>query len=337
MSCSRRARSGTHAPAGGWRRVQLGAYGLRCESAASARPRSACPCGCMSRSLSPPGEGEWKARPEHPYRTLQRRAPRSLRSPQDHAAIARRSADTRWSWATGMTSGSVRFALRSPHMGGYHLFFDLDGTLTDPGVGITRSLAYAAEHLGRPKLSEVELRRYIGPPLRSAFASILETADPLLIEEAVRLYRERFADIGILENSAYLGIDSALSQLGADGCSLSVVTSKPHLYANRIVEHFGLRRFFANVYGAELSGERSHKSELVADALAGEGALPSRACMIGDREHDIVGANAHGLSSVGVAWGYGSTEELCRAGATRFIHDVAERVPACRQLRRGNV
>ena len=78
-------------------------------------------------------------------------------------------------------------------MSGYHLFFDLDGTLTDPGVGITRSLAYAAEHLGRPKLSEVELRRYIGPLLRSAFASILETADALLIEEAVRLYRERFA------------------------------------------------------------------------------------------------------------------------------------------------
>lgn len=215
-----------------------------------------------------------------------------------------------------------------------HLFFDLDGTLTDPALGITGCIVYAARRLGRATLSAVELHRYIGPPLREAFAEILDTQDAVVLEEAVELYRERFSTVGLFENSVYPGMEAALERLGAAGFALSVVTSKPAVYANRIIDHFRLRRFFRHVYGAELSGERSAKSELVAYALTSEAIDPSTAVMIGDRSHDILGATAHGVAALGVGWGYGTVEELRRAGADCVIATVEELVPACHELER---
>lgn len=215
----------------------------------------------------------------------------------------------------------------------YHLFFDLDGTLTDPAPGITGCLSYAAQSLGRSKLSASELRRFIGPPLRESFAAILETRDSVMVEEAVRLYRERFAATGMFENAVYPGVEHVLEQLRSDGFQLSVVTSKPELYASQIVDHFGLRQFFPQIYGAELSGERSSKAELVAYALTGEAVEPARACMIGDRSHDILGAAAHGVATVGVTWGYGAVDELRGAGADDLIDAVEDLVGACRRLR----
>jgi phosphoglycolate phosphatase len=214
----------------------------------------------------------------------------------------------------------------------FQLFFDLDGTLTDPAPGITACLAYAAERLGHSAPSAVELQRYIGPPLREAFADLLETKDAVVIEDAVRLYRERFSTIGIFENAVYPGVEQSLDQLWTDGFALSVVTSKPEVYASRIIDHFGLRRFFARVYGAELSGERSTKSELIAQALESQGVAPSRACMIGDREHDILGAAAQGVAAIGVTWGYGTAEELRRAGACAVIDTLEQLVAVCRRL-----
>ena len=207
---------------------------------------------------------------------------------------------------------------------GRHLFFDLDGTLTYPAPGICACLAHAVSALGRPAPPGAELRRFIGPPLRDVFAELLGSSEGALVEEAVRRYRERFSTIGLYENAVYPGIPNVLAALGAEGFSLRVVTSKPHVFADRIIDHFGLREFFPRVYGAELTGERSSKAELIAHALVSEDAPPSRACMIGDRRHDVEGARAHGVTAIGVTWGYGSREELEQAGADRVVEHLDE-------------
>ena len=219
------------------------------------------------------------------------------------------------------------------HTDDYCLFFDLDGTLTEPAPGITACLAHALHALGRPTPPPSELRRFIGPPLRDAFAELLATSKSELIEEAVRLYRVRFSSIGLFENTLYPGIEEALARLELDGFRLAVVTSKPRVYADSILDHFRIARYFRGVYGAELSGERSNKAELVAHALEGEAIGPSQACMIGDRHHDVSGARACGVSTIGVTWGYGSAEELRGAGADAVIDAARELPAACRSCR----
>lgn len=203
-----------------------------------------------------------------------------------------------------------------------HVFFDLDGTLTDPAPGITACFRHAAAALGRPL--EGDLTRFIGPPLRDCFREILAADDEALVEEGVRRYRERFGTVGLFENAVHAGMPDTLARLRADGFVLCVVTSKVAAYAERIVDHFGLRELLPVVYGAEMDGTRSGKAELVAHALRGEGAEPSRACMVGDRAHDIAGARAHGLATVGVLWGYGSAGELRAAGADRLVDEVKD-------------
>jgi phosphoglycolate phosphatase len=203
-----------------------------------------------------------------------------------------------------------------------HVFFDLDGTLTDPAPGIEACFRHAAAALGRPL--EGDLTRFIGPPLRDCFREILATDDDALVEEGVRRYRERFATVGLFENAVHPGMPDTLARLRADGLVLCVVTSKVAAYADRIIDHFGLREHLPVVYGAEMDGTRSEKAELIAHALREEGAEPSRACMVGDRAHDIVGARAHGLASVGVLWGYGSADELRGAGADRLVGEVKD-------------
>jgi phosphoglycolate phosphatase len=205
-----------------------------------------------------------------------------------------------------------------------HLFLDLDGTLTDPAPGIGACFLHAARVLGHTAISEAEVRRFIGPPLRDVFREILATDDVLRIEEAVGIYRERFATVGLFENSVYPGVPEALAALRQAGHRLCVVTSKAAVYADRIIDHFGLRELLPHVYGAELSGERSTKTELIAHALEAERLAPSEACMVGDREHDIIGAKANGTFSIGVTWGYGSRAELEAAGADRVVDTLQE-------------
>ena len=212
----------------------------------------------------------------------------------------------------------------------YYLLFDLDGTLTEPAPGITASFAYAAQALGRAAPSVAELRRFIGPPLRDAFVELLGTDDPALIEEAVRLYRERYSTIGLFENTVHPGVPGVLTQLRSEGFELRIVTSKPKVYADRIIDHFGLGNFFEHVYGPELSGERSSKTELIAYVLKTESIAPRGACMIGDRAHDIVGARANGIASLGVTWGYGTAAELHAAGADHVIDAVDDLLAASR-------
>jgi phosphoglycolate phosphatase len=194
------------------------------------------------------------------------------------------------------------------------IFFDLDGTLTDPKPGITRSIQYALQRLDYPAIPTAdELTWCIGPPLRTSFVRLLggeQSAD-----HAVSLYRERFSDVGLYENRVYDGIDEVLTRLGASGHRLFVATSKAHVFADRIIDHFGLRGHFERVFGAELDGTRADKSHLLQYALQQAAVDPSKTLMIGDRSHDMVGASNNGMKGIGVLYGYGSREELLAAGA----------------------
>jgi phosphoglycolate phosphatase len=203
-----------------------------------------------------------------------------------------------------------------------HLLLDLDGTLTDPAPGIVASYQYVIEQLRLPARSDEDLRRFIGPPLRHALRELLDTADVARIEHAVLLYRERFASSGLYQNAIYPGIAELLATWRAASHELFIVTSKATVYATEILRHFGIAAHFNAVHGAELSGERSEKTELIAHLLQQHSIEPEAACMIGDRRHDIVGAKAHGIRAVGVLWGYGSREELVDAGADAIVERI---------------
>jgi len=211
-----------------------------------------------------------------------------------------------------------------------HLLFDLDGTLTDPAPGITACIRHAAAALGSSV--EGDLKRFIGPSLRESFRELLATDDAERVEAAVQLYRERFARVGLFENTVYDGVPDALVAARAMQFRLLVVTSKPKVYADRIVDHFGLREHFAAVYGPELTGERSDKAALLEFVLRTERLAPSQACMVGDREHDIRGAKANDIPAIGVAWGYGTLQELREAGADLIVDSIAALLPAAERL-----
>ncbi|MDD5587164.1 MAG: HAD family hydrolase [Alphaproteobacteria bacterium] len=198
------------------------------------------------------------------------------------------------------------------------VLFDLDGTLTDPKEGITKSLVYALERLGRAAPAPEALTACIGPPLRQNFMNLLQTDDPDLVEQAVRIYRRRYIaeEKGVTENKPYPAIPDVLGRLWQGGRRLMVVTSKPTAISEKIVRHFSMHGFFAKVYGAELDGTRGDKGELIAYVLEEEKLSPQETVMIGDRKFDILGAKKNGVKGVGVCWGYGSREELTEAGAT---------------------
>jgi phosphoglycolate phosphatase len=196
--------------------------------------------------------------------------------------------------------------------------FDLDGTLTDPREGITRSIAHALQRLDiePPPLAELEFA--IGPPLRASLARLIGTESRETVETALAHYRERFADVGLYENRVYEGIVETLESLRGGGATLVVATSKPAIYARRIVEHFGLQRHFTEVHGCELDGTREDKRDLIAHILPHHGFESARAAMIGDRGVDMRAGRHHGLAAVGALWGFGSREELAAEGAHAF-------------------
>jgi phosphoglycolate phosphatase len=204
------------------------------------------------------------------------------------------------------------------------LFFDLDGTLTDPKTGITRSIQYALERLHRDIPTEDELVWCIGPPLLGSFETLL--GDRQLAATALRFYRERFADTGLYENRVYHGIEDALATLGASGHRLFIATSKPSIYAKRIVEHFAIGGYFERLFGSQLDGTRTDKTELLSHALDETGTDFQEATMIGDRSHDMIGARNNQMTAVGVLYGYGSNDELVTAGA-QHISPTPEDLP----------
>lgn len=195
------------------------------------------------------------------------------------------------------------------------ILFDLDGTLTDPREGITRCLAHALERLGREPPPLDQLTFAIGPPLRASLAQLLGTESHAEVELALAHYRERFADVGLFENAPYEGIAEALAALRRAKLPLFVATSKPRVYAERIVRHFTLDAHFEAVHGCELDGTREDKRDLLAHLLPRHAIDPGRAVMVGDRGVDMVAARHHGVHALGVTWGYGTREELLAAGA----------------------
>lgn len=195
------------------------------------------------------------------------------------------------------------------------LLFDLDGTLTDNYLGIARSIVYALDRLGIEAPDAAVLRRCVGPPLRASFAALLDTDDADTIEQAIALYRERFADVGWRENVVYDGIPEALAALAARDRPMYLCTSKPEVYARRIVALFGFHDHLRGVYGADLAGRYDDKATLLAHLASQERIVPAHAIMIGDRHHDVRAARTNGAHAIGVLWGYGTAEELAEADA----------------------
>lgn len=201
-----------------------------------------------------------------------------------------------------------------------HVYFDLDGTLTDPYEGITKCILYALDELGFPHPDDDYLYSCIGPPLWDTFPELVGEE---LTRTAVDLYRERFLEVGWQENKPYDGVIDALEAVATNGHLMFVATAKPHMHAARIVEHFGMGEFFACVYGSELDGTRGTKTELLEFAISRNPGGSSHV-MVGDRKHDLIGAVANKMTPIGVAYGYGSTEELKDAGATAIADTPAD-------------
>ena len=193
------------------------------------------------------------------------------------------------------------------------LFFDLDGTLIDSVVGITRCVAYALEQLQHPVPSEAELRGWIGPSLRTSFTPLLRDAER--VEQAVAHYLVRFESEGWSEHVVYEGIGEVVQRLHAAGHRLAVVTAKNEPHARKIIGHLPFGDCFDDIIGATADGSRSHKPELIAEALDRLSVTPEHCWMIGDRRMDIEGARHHGMRNVGVLWGFGDEAELRAAGA----------------------
>lgn len=205
-----------------------------------------------------------------------------------------------------------------------YCLFDLDGTLTDPGIGITNSVMYALNKYGILVADRSELYKFIGPPLIDSFRQYYGFSIKQA-KEAVDYYREYYREKGILENQVYEGIPDVLRQLQKAGHKIVLATSKPEEFAIRILEHFGLIDYFTFVAGANMDETRSKKDEVIDYALSScHVSDASKAVMIGDREYDILGAGKFGMDSIGVLFGYGSEAELRTAGATYLAATQAD-------------
>lgn len=194
------------------------------------------------------------------------------------------------------------------------ILFDLDGTLTDPKEGITRCIQYSLDRLGVNPPCADHLTWCIGPPLRESFSRLLNTGDDALLDQALFHYRTRFSEVGMFENELYPDSVPALQSISAAGFGIILATSKPRVYATRILDHFALARFFHAVHGSELDGRMTDKGELIAHILAAEKLDPGATLIVGDRSHDIIGGKKNGITTAAVTYGYGSIDEITAAG-----------------------
>ena len=204
------------------------------------------------------------------------------------------------------------------------ILFDLDGTLTDPGEGITNSVAYALKKYGIEVSERSELYKFIGPPLKDSFMNFYGFSQNEALK-AIEYYREYFRDKGIFENKVYEGIEDMLKSIQASGKKIVLATSKPEEFAVKILEHFDLIKYFDVVAGASMDSSRSRKGDVIAYALSMcKGFDKTSTVMIGDREHDIIGAKENGIASIGVLYGYGDEEELKKSGADYIAVNAEE-------------
>ncbi len=208
-----------------------------------------------------------------------------------------------------------------------NLLFDLDGTLTDPGIGITNSVAYALEKYGIKTDDRTQLYKFIGPPLQDSFAEFYGFSQEEA-KMAVQYYREYYKEKGIFENKLYDGMEHLLQSLCEAGKKLFVATSKPEAFAIQILKYFSLNQYFTYIAGSNMDGTRSKKEEVIAYALkAGKIQDLSSAVMIGDREYDVTGAKKAGIASIGALFGYGSRKELEAAGADALAESPKDIYP----------
>ncbi len=209
-----------------------------------------------------------------------------------------------------------------------HIFFDLDGTLTDPALGITNSFSHALKEMGREIPSYATLCSFIGPPIKESFASLGFSKEET--EEGIKKYREYFSTKGLFENKVYEGIPKLLADLKAAGKKLVVATSKPETFSVQIAEHFGFSQYFENICGSTMDQTRSTKASVIEYALERNKIQDkSQVLMVGDREHDILGAKQNGLKSCGVLFGYGTRQELENAGTNFIAKDISELKSIC--------
>ncbi|MBO5472561.1 MAG: HAD family hydrolase [Lachnospiraceae bacterium] len=217
-----------------------------------------------------------------------------------------------------------------------YILFDLDGTLTDPKIGITSCVQYALRKMGIEEPDLDKLEPFIGPPLTDSFREFYEM-DEENAAQAVRYYRERFSTVGLFENQVYPGIPEMLEELKRAGKRLAIASSKPTVFVKKILEHFEICQYFDVIVGSELDGTRSRKEEVVEEALRqllpeketekypdGNGGFDKAVVMVGDRKFDVEGAIEHGIASVGVAYGYAAEGELAEAGADYVVETVEE-------------
>ena len=203
------------------------------------------------------------------------------------------------------------------------LLFDLDGTLTDPGLGITNGILYALRHIGAPLPPREELYQYIGPPLRWTFGEHMGYP-PAQVEEMIAAYRAYFKERGMLENHVYPGIPQLLEELVKAGKKLVLATNKLDVHAQGVLRAFSLHQYFDFIAGGDWEATRNTKGKVIAYALQQCGELPSSCVMIGDRGSDMEGARENGMPCIGVSYGYGSCRELISAGAGQIAHTVKE-------------
>lgn len=227
-----------------------------------------------------------------------------------------------------------------------YILFDLDGTLTDPKIGITTCVQYALHKLGIEEPDLDKLEPFIGPPLRDSFRDFYDM-DEEKAGQAAAYYRERFSTVGLFENEVYPGIPQMLKELKKDGKKLAIASSKPTVFVKRILEHFEIFQYFDVIVGSELDGTRSRKEEVVEEALRqllpeneyaglckGTAALTESnhaVVMVGDRRFDIEGAKEHGIASIGVEYGYAEAGELGQTGADIIVETVEELARALKE------
>lgn len=203
-----------------------------------------------------------------------------------------------------------------------YILFDLDGTLTNPKEGITKCVQYALKHFGIERECD-ELISFIGPPLKEQFMQYAFLTEEEGVK-AVELYRERFAPIGIFENEIYDGILSMFESLKNHGKILAIATSKPTVFAEKISRKYGIEPYIALLEGSELDGRNTDKALVIKNAMEKLGATKENTIMVGDREHDVIGAHKNGIDCIGVSYGFGKDGELEESGALKIANTPYE-------------
>jgi len=203
------------------------------------------------------------------------------------------------------------------------ILFDLDGTLTDSGPGITKGVQYALKKFNINITDLTSLRRFIGPPLTDSFSKYYQF-DLNKANQALQYYREYYSEIGIFENNIYYGINELLGELQSKNISLYIATSKPTIYARKVCDYFDISKYFVDIQGSDLNENLSNKTKIIKLVMQKNKLINDETIMIGDREHDVIGAKNNNIKCIGVGYGYGSENELLESGAFLYVNNVDE-------------